>query len=141
MLGYFLAHLSNSFVVAVIVVAIAARLLHNKYATGLNHIPGPFFASFTDFYRLAVARGYHPERWHIQLHGRYGDFVRIGPRTILCSSNKAAKKIYALNAGFVKVSVEILMEMRLTSCKVQLLRRATDVSEGSSFKNTFHIDR
>lgn len=109
MLDYVLKRLSISSVVALIVVAIAVRLLHNKYATGLNHIPGPFLASFTDCYRLAVARRYRPERWHIELQQRYGDFVRIGPRTVLCSSNKAAKKIYALNAGFIKVRMEGLV--------------------------------
>lgn len=105
MLDNVLARLSISSVVAFGLVALVARLLHNKYATGLNHIPGPFLASFTDFYRLTIARNYRPERWHIELHNQYGDFVRIGPRTVLCSSNKAAKKIYALNAGFVKVRI------------------------------------
>lgn len=103
MIDDLLAKLSFSSVTTFSAVALLAWLLHNKYGTGLNHVPGPFLASFTDFYRLAVARGYRPERWHIELHKTYGDFVRIGPRTVLCSSNKAAKKIYALNAGFVKV--------------------------------------
>ena len=98
--------LSPSSVVAFGVIAFVARLLYNKYGTGLNHIPGPFLASFTDFYRFAIARGYRPERWHIELHNKYGELVRIGPRTVICSSNKAAKKIYALNAGFVKVGIK-----------------------------------
>jgi hypothetical protein len=98
-----LARVSPSSIVAFSVFALVTRLLYNKYGNGLNHIPGPFFAGFTDFYRLSVARGYRPERWHIRLHQQYGDLVRLGPRTVLCSSNKAARKIYALNAGFVKV--------------------------------------
>ncbi|KAF9693475.1 hypothetical protein EKO04_008401 [Ascochyta lentis] len=102
MFGQILTQLSPSACVAFTIVALAARLLYNRYGTGLNHIPGHFFASFTDFYRLAVAREYRPEQWHIELYKQYGDLVRIGPRTVLCSSNKAAKKIYALNAGFVK---------------------------------------
>lgn len=109
MLEYVLARLSPSSFVTFSITALVAWLLYNKYGTGLNHIPGPFLASFTDFYRLAVARGYRPERWHIKLHKQYGDFVRIGPRTVLCSSNEAAKKIYALNAGFVKVGKRALL--------------------------------
>jgi hypothetical protein len=105
MIDQLLTHFSPLSIAAVTFVALIARLLYNRYGTGLNHIPGPFFASFTNFYRLAVARSYRPERWHIKLREQYGDFVRIGPRTVLCSSNKAAKKIYALNAGFVKVSI------------------------------------
>lgn len=101
-----LTQLSPLYILTFGIVAFATRLLYNRYGTGLNHIPGPILASFTDFYRFAVARGYRPERWHIKLHEQYGDLVRIGPRTVICSSNKAAKKIYALNAGFVKVGVK-----------------------------------
>jgi hypothetical protein len=85
------------------VTGLAAHLLYNKFCTGLNHIPGPFWASFTDFYRLYVVWGRRPEQWHIQLHKQYGTFVRTGSRTVICSDNKAAKTIYALNSGFVKV--------------------------------------
>lgn len=105
MIDQLLIRFSSLSIAAVAFVALIARLLYNRYGTGLNNVPGPFLASFTNFYRLAVARGYRPERWHIKLHQKYGDFVRIGPRTVLCSSNKAAKKIYALNAGFVKVRI------------------------------------
>lgn len=103
MLEHLLGRLSLFSIVVCCVVGIAARLLCNKYATNLNHIPGPFLAGFTDFYRLVIARGYRPERWHIELHKQYGDYVRIGPRTVICSNNKSAKRIYALNSGFTKV--------------------------------------
>lgn len=82
---------------------VVARLIYNKYGTGLNHIPGPFWASFTDAYRLFVVWRRRPELWHIRLHEQYGALVRIGPRVVICSDNKAAKKIYALNAGYAKV--------------------------------------
>lgn len=115
MLDVIFAQLSIASVLAFSVVALVTRLLCNKYASGLNHIPGPFLASFTDFYRLAVVRGYRSERWHIGLHKKYGDYVRIGPRTVSCSSNKAAKKIYALNAGFIKVGKKVLTRTRADS--------------------------
>lgn len=83
-----------------------ARLLYNGFCTGLNHIPGPFLACFTDLYRLFVVWGRRPEQWHISLHKTYGDLVRIGPRTVICANNGAAKQIYALNAGFVKASFQ-----------------------------------
>lgn len=105
MIDQLLTGFSPLSIAGVAFVALIARLLYNRYGIGLSHIPGPFLASFTDVYRLAVVRGYRPERWHIKLHEQYGDFVRIGPRTVLCSSNEAAKKIYALNGSFVKVSI------------------------------------
>jgi hypothetical protein len=98
--------LSPSLFLAICVIGLVAHLLYNKLCTGLNHVPGPFWASFTNFYRLLVVWERQPEQWHIQLHEQYGSLVRIGPRTVICSDNKAAKKIYALNSGFVKVGKE-----------------------------------
>ncbi|KAF2031006.1 pisatin demethylase [Setomelanomma holmii] len=98
----FLEHLSPLLIITILFPWVTAHLIYNKYGTRLNHIPGPFWASFSDFYRLYIVWGRRPERWHIQLHEQYGELVRIGPKTVICSSNKAAKKVYALNAGFVK---------------------------------------
>ncbi|KAH7419745.1 pisatin demethylase [Cadophora sp. MPI-SDFR-AT-0126] len=81
---------------------VAAQLLKNKYGHGINHIPGPFVASLTDYWRLFVVWGRRPEATHIKLHEKYGDLVRIGPKTVLVADWEATKKIYALNAGYVK---------------------------------------
>ena len=95
-------------------IALLAHLLYNRYRTGLNHIPGPALASLTDFYRLWIVWQRRPEQWHIRLHEEYGDLVRIGPRTVISSSNRAAKQIYALNAGFIKVL--LCYRLELTDC-------------------------
>jgi hypothetical protein len=99
-----LTSLSPLALLIICVVGLGAHLLNNKFGTGLNHVPGPFWASFTDLYRLHKVLGRRAEQWHIQLHRRYGPFVRIGPRTVICSDNQATKKIYALNSGYIKVS-------------------------------------
>lgn len=91
-------------VVGSITVIFLWRGLHNKYGNKLNHIPGPFLAGFTDYWRLLVVWGRRPEVTYRQLHGRYGDLVRIGPKTVLVADWDSVKKIYALNAGYVKVS-------------------------------------
>lgn len=97
---------SHAQVFLLCLVVLVARLLYNRTCAGLNHVPGPFLASFTDLYRLFVVWGRRPEQWHIDLHKMYGDVVRIGPRTVICADNRAAKLIYALNAGFVKASIQ-----------------------------------
>ncbi|EKG16049.1 Cytochrome P450 [Macrophomina phaseolina MS6] len=110
------------------VIGTAAYLLYNKYGTGLNHIPGPFLAGFTDLWRLWIVWGRRPELVHISLHKKYGKLVRLGPRTVLVSDNGAAKTIYALNAGFIKVSRARHFEQRaLTSPRtVRFLPSAAD---------------
>lgn len=140
MIDQLLVRISPLSVAAFALVSLIARLLYNRYGAGLNNVPGPFFASFTNFYRLAVVRSYRPERWHISLHQKYGDLVRIGPRTVLCSSNKAAKKIYALNAGFVKVCPSLRSMRSLTEHAVRILRRAANVGERRPAEDAVHFN-
>ena len=83
---------------------IAARLLTNKFGNGINHIPGPWLASFSDIWRFLLVWGRRPEVAHRALHAKYGSLVRIGPRTVIASEPDAIKTIYALNAGFTKVN-------------------------------------
>ncbi|KIW33140.1 uncharacterized protein PV07_00011 [Cladophialophora immunda] len=78
------------------------RLALNRYGTGINHIPGPALASFTDLWRFFVVWGRRPELKHIQLHEKYGPLVRLGPRVVSISDPAAIPIIYALNSGFVK---------------------------------------
>jgi hypothetical protein len=94
-----------SLLLTLFLTSLVTHLLSNKFLLNLTHIPGPFFASFTDLYRLYIVSRRRPEQWHIALHKRYGSFVRIGPRTVICADYQAAKMVYALNAGFVKVSM------------------------------------
>ncbi|EEY23060.1 pisatin demethylase [Verticillium alfalfae VaMs.102] len=87
---------------ALVLSLLAAKLLVNRFGGGLNGIPGPFAASFTDWWRLFIVWGRRPELSHIKLHEKYGPLVRLGPRTVSVGNAEAIKTIYALNAGFVK---------------------------------------
>ncbi|KAG9187033.1 hypothetical protein G6011_10141 [Alternaria panax] len=81
---------------------IAVYLINNKFCQGLNHIPGPWLAGFSDIWRLVVVWGRRPEVVHRMLHAKYGPLVKIGPRTIIVSDPEAIRIIYALNAGYKK---------------------------------------
>lgn len=81
-----------------------AYCLHNRYGHGLGKVPGPFFASCSDYWRLLLVKSRRPEVTYAQLHEQHGDIVRIGPKTVLVNDWNAVKKIYSLNSGYVKVS-------------------------------------
>lgn len=87
---------------------ILLRLLHNKYGRGLNRIPGPWLAGFTDLWRLFVVKGRRAQEVHIELHKKYGPIVRLGPRAISVADPEAIKIIYSPSAGFPKVVHQIL---------------------------------
>ncbi|KAK2774702.1 hypothetical protein FQN52_004231 [Onygenales sp. PD_12] len=74
----------------------------NYYNHGLNRIPGPFWAKFTDLWRFIDVYGRRPDITHIELHKKYGDVVRLGPNTLSFADPKALKAIYGLNKGYVK---------------------------------------
>ena len=94
----------------------------------LNVFPGPFWAHLTDIWRYIDVRGRRPELTHIALHRKYGDVVRLGPRTLSFADPKATKVIYGLNKGFTKVVIcrplryaRLLIEM-----PVRILPRPND---------------
>ncbi|KAJ6058806.1 uncharacterized protein N7446_008389 [Penicillium canescens] len=93
---------SYRYVTPLLLVALIAWLLHNKYGHGINSIPGPVAASVTNLWRLALVTGRRPELEHIKLHRKYGSIVRLGPNVVSVSDPNAVKVIYAINAGFVK---------------------------------------
>lgn len=82
--------------------ALLVRLVRNRYGCGLNKIPGPVLASFSDVWRFVNVWGRRPDVTHIQLHERYGDVVRIGPNTVSISDPKAVQIVYRLNSGLTK---------------------------------------
>src|SRR6266542_4992029 len=83
--------------------ALTVRLLHNKYGTGINYVPGPLLAPFSDLWRFVVVAGRRPELKHIEMHRKYGKVVRLGPNVVSVSDSDAIKTIYGINTGFVKV--------------------------------------
>lgn len=84
--------------------AILTRLLYNKYGHGLNNIPGPWLAGYTDLWRLFVVRGRRAQEVHIELHKKYGPAVRLGPRAVSIADTEALKIIYSPSAGWSKVT-------------------------------------
>lgn len=87
---------------------ILTRLLYNKYGHGLNHVPGPWLAGFTDLWRLFVVRGRRAQEVHIQLHKKYGPAVRLGPRAVSIADTDALKVIYSPSAGWSKVTCSVI---------------------------------
>ncbi|KAF2100311.1 cytochrome P450 [Rhizodiscina lignyota] len=59
------------------------RALYRKYLHPLRKVPGPFLASTTNLYRLAIfLRGRQHYEYH-ELHKKYGPLARLGPNTVI----------------------------------------------------------
>jgi hypothetical protein len=71
----------------------------------LRGIPGPFLARFTRlWYFFEVYKGSF-ETSNLRLHKKYGPIVRIAPNEYSVDDMEAAKLIYRVGNGFVKVCI------------------------------------
>ncbi|KAF2135595.1 uncharacterized protein K452DRAFT_293104 [Aplosporella prunicola CBS 121167] len=69
----------------------------------LRHVPGPFFAAFSNLPRVSWVLSKRAHNKHIELHEKYGDLVRFGPNMVSCSDPTQIPTIYPLKGrGFVK---------------------------------------
>ena len=87
----------------------AIFLLRNKYYNGLSSYPGPWLASYTNWWRFFKVWQRDFEWTNIELHRKHGDIVRLGPNVLSFADPGAIKIIYGLNKGFTKVRFQLSM--------------------------------
>ena len=87
----------------IILITIFFHLTGNYFNRGLHRYPGPFLCAITNWLRFFKAWQRTPEQWHIDLHQKHGNIVRLGPNCLSFGNPKAIKTIYALGKGFTKV--------------------------------------
>ncbi|KAG8629823.1 hypothetical protein KVT40_001442 [Elsinoe batatas] len=82
--------------------AVTLWLTRNYFRHGLNKYPGPLACHLTDWWRFYRVWKRDPHWWHVRLHRKHGDIVRLGPNCLSFAHPRAAKTIYALGKGFTK---------------------------------------
>jgi hypothetical protein len=79
-----------------------SRCLYKRYASPLRKYPGPFLASFTRLWKVISTASGRTHLQHIELHRKYGPFVRIAPNEISISSPEAARNLLSAGKRFHK---------------------------------------
>lgn len=114
---------------------IFSKLLFNKYGKGLNSIPGPFLAGFSDFWRFFCTTFSTAHEAHVELHRKTNShFVRIGPRTISISDTTLIPTIYGTHSSFTKSEYYKLSMMPLDGRYSPSLFTALDERYHTSIK-------
>ena len=103
MLAHTLLSLLQAYWPAIVVIAVVAWGVSNKYQNGLNKYPGPAVAAYTNWWRFYDVLGRQAQKTHQDLHKKHGDIVRLGPNVLSFADPRALKTIYGLNKGFTKV--------------------------------------
>lgn len=94
---------STGKVIALIIAPFLLRLLFSYLNSPLRSFPGPFWAQFTDLWRVLDYWRCTQIQTHQQLHERLGPAVRIGPNMISLSDPSLLKTVYSTGGDFVKV--------------------------------------
>jgi hypothetical protein len=83
--------------------ALALYIYWRWYSDRLRKFLGPPIATWTNAWRVyeALTRNHTPDRL-ICLHRKYGDVVRIGPKTLSFSDPRAIRDIYGTDKHYPK---------------------------------------
>lgn len=95
---------SQAYFVFLFLFLIVGYLVHVRYGYGMSSVPGPWLASFTDFWRFQAVLHGRFELTNRALHERYGNLVRVGPRCVSVADPYEIPKIYGISRLFPKVS-------------------------------------
>lgn len=77
-------------------------ILRTRYRPGLRNIPGPFLAKISNLDRLRSCANGQQMTYHLQLHDKYGPFVRIGPNHVSFSDASLIPQVYSITSKFYK---------------------------------------
>jgi hypothetical protein len=93
-------------------ILLGIKLLVNKYFCGLNAIPGPFAAGFTNLWRVSNTLFSNPTETLVQLHRRFDSyFVRLGPNVVSVSDPSLIPTIYGVNTDFKKTDFYSIIDL------------------------------
>jgi len=81
-------------------------VIYTRYLTGISHIPGPFSASISNWWKISAAWHEEMPQRNIALHRKYGSLVRIGPNMISVDDPAALNIIYGFKPIYLKVRRE-----------------------------------
>lgn len=97
---------------ALIFAPLIAKLLVNKFGGGLNGVPGPFLAGFTNLWRVFDTSFSDPTTNLIRLHQKWkSTFVRIGPRVVSVADPDLIKTIYGVDSQFTKTEFYSIIDL------------------------------
>ena len=86
-----------------VIIGSISYLIYTRYLTGISHIPGPFIASVSNFWKIRAAWQEAMPQQNIALHKKHGPLVRIGSNMISVDDPAALPIIYGFKPIYLKV--------------------------------------
>lgn len=85
--------LTPRIILATVVVSIVSLIIKRSLFSPLSDIPGPIFASFTRLWHIARIINGRVNQDTLELHDKYGPFVRVAPDEVSVSHPDAPKQL------------------------------------------------
>ena len=129
----FVNDISSLHIATALVVAWCIYVVVNSATARLSQIPGPILAQYTDLWNAYKVwqwnSGYIDRNgFYKTLQERYGDCVRVGPRTVLVFDPAAVPVIYGVRAKLEKVSWSPAYFASSGNAQLMFERRAPHIS-------------
>jgi hypothetical protein len=104
-----LFHIYSYSALAILIASLAIAVIRS-HAARLQHVPGPWLSRYTDLLRAFLAMKYSGQEvnLYMKLHSKYGDVVRVGPRSVSVLDPQAIPTIYGVKARLNKVGNHIV---------------------------------
>ena len=87
-------------------VSLLSYLVFTYLHSPLKAIPGPFWAKFTDLWRVYSWWTGHTHLNQIELHRKLGTAVRMGPNFVSLSDPNTIKTVYSTKSSWKKVRAQ-----------------------------------
>lgn len=81
------------------------RTLQVTYRRGIRRVPGPWQAKFSILYRVSMVMKGKAVQEYREVHQKYGDIVRVGPKHVSINDPIAVQQIYGISSKFRKVTL------------------------------------
>ena len=123
--------LANSTAITLILPALGLVYLASWIYTyyRLSHIPGPWYAAWSDLPRMYWVWTGNSHLKQLELHRKYGPLVRLGPDAVSVSDTTEIPNIYTFTGKFKKVSQNNSDRsfIRKTMTKITRFARLTNI--------------
>lgn len=94
---------------AILILVVGYAIVHVfRVYWRLRHIPGPFWARFTNIQRVSWVWTSRAHEIHQSLHETYGEVVRLGPNMVSLTNPAWIPMIYPSRMGVLKAGTHWL---------------------------------
>ncbi|KAE8155091.1 cytochrome P450 [Aspergillus avenaceus] len=109
-----------------VLILVGSRFLWNYVSSPLTSYPGPFWAKFTNLWRLQDVFKGRCDITHNRLHRKYGPAVQMGPNILSLSDPEVIPQVYNSKSPWMKSDMYIINDVVISGVRLKNLFSTQD---------------